>query len=80
MSWMIVGIFCLLLLALWLFVKRKQNQPQNDATLHRRFPVGQSCYLITIETQGKRYTVYESPQGLVQLEAISLKNNERMEN
>jgi hypothetical protein len=66
-SWLIIGLLCLAMVIIWLYVKRKNLDQSNSSISHQRFPLGGQCYLISIQFEGSTYKLYETPRGLVQL-------------
>ncbi|GGI67651.1 hypothetical protein GCM10007978_01650 [Shewanella hanedai] len=67
-SWIILGVICLITVIIWIYIKQKKLDPSNLSTSHQRFPLGGQCYLISIETEGKKYKLYETPRGLIKLD------------
>lgn len=67
-TWWLVAALCILLVMAWLMLRKKQANQGHQGYTHQRFPLGQHCYLITIEAHGKRHTLYESQRGLIELQ------------
>lgn len=78
-TWLVVVIFCCCLIGCWVFLQKKSKTNRQNIIKHQRFPLGQSSYLITIERNGKVFSVYESPKGLVLLDSQSIEEQGKCE-
>jgi hypothetical protein len=75
-TWLIVLLFCVCLIACWLFLQKKSKKNSEKTIKHQRFPLGQNCSLITIEQKGKLFSIYESTKGLVLLDTQAIKDEQ----